>query len=109
MTEQEGLEINIEEARKVIARRDSLVKLRGNKEFKEVIEDSYFKEEATRLVMAKGAGLKPEQEDNIDKMMYGIGALVQYLDNILRMGDEMEQVLREDEETLSDLANEGLV
>ena len=55
MTELEEVDIQIETASKIRSLRDNCVKLMKNRNFKDVIEDGYFKEEAARLVMAKSA------------------------------------------------------
>jgi hypothetical protein len=45
---------------------------------------------------------------NIDKMMYGIGSLAQFLDTILRNGDAMEQSVKESEQAREEILREGL-
>jgi|APSaa5957512535_1039671.scaffolds.fasta_scaffold04515_8 putative N-acetylmannosamine-6-phosphate epimerase len=102
------IEVGIEEAKEIIALRDSLDKLRSNPDFKKVINKAYFQDEAVRLVMAKSSPMEEAQLANIDKMMYGIGSLAQFLDTILRNGDAMEQSVKESEQAREEILREGL-
>ena len=47
MTEIEQVEIQIDTANRIRKLRDNCVKLMNNKQFKDVIEEGYFKEETT--------------------------------------------------------------
>lgn len=107
MTDLEQVEIQIDMAKQIIALRDSYIKLSENKYFKDVIEEGYFKEEAARLVMAKSSsGLNPEQQKLIDNMIYGVGALANFFDMVMRRGAEMEQALGEHEQTREEILAE---
>ena len=56
------LEDNMNDAKHFIDIKDSTIKLFKNREFKKVVLDYYFKEEAARLVMAKASSLNEEQQ-----------------------------------------------
>jgi len=105
----EQLEESMVEARHFVAIRNSLIKLQTNKDFKKVITEYYFKEEAARLVMAKSSSLTEEQQLLIDKMIYGIGSLAKFLDQTLARGAQAEQALAEDEDTKANIIQEGLL
>ena len=77
------LEDNMNDAKHFIDIKDSTIKLFKNREFKKVVLDYYFKEEAARLVMAKASSLNEEQQKMIDNMIYGIGALSNFFDSVL--------------------------
>ena len=110
MTELEQVDIQIEMANKLRKMRDNCVKLTASKPFKDVITEGYFKEEAARLVMAKSASLAPEQMQMIENMIFGIGALANYIESVMRRGAEMDQALGEHEETRDEiLAEEATV
>ena len=105
-TELEQVEIQIEMATRIRKLRDNAVKLMASKEFKDVIEEGYFKEEAARLVMAKSSNLTPEQKELINNMQYGIGALSNWLESVMRRGSEMDQAIGEHEQTRGELLRE---
>jgi hypothetical protein len=104
----EEVEVEIQQCKEAIARRDVMVRLRNNKDFQEIIEIGYLKEEAVRLIMAKVAGLPAEAMDKLDKLAYGPGALAQHFDTILRLGDQAEQALNNNELTREELLTEDV-
>ena len=106
MTHLEEVEIQIGMAKEMRALRDSCVKLHNNKQFKDVILNGYFKEEAARLVMAKSSNLAPEQMQIIDGMIMGVGALANYFEMIMRRGAEMDQALGDHEQTREEILAE---
>ena len=106
MTDLEQVEIQIDMANKLRALRDNCVKLTASEPWKDVIDEGYFKEEAARLVMAKSSNLNPEQMKLIDNMQYGIGALANYIESVMRRGAEMDQAIGEHEETRDEILAE---
>ena len=106
MTDLEQVEIQIDMANKLRKLRDNCVKLTASEPWKDVIDTGYFKEEAARLVMAKSASLTPEQMQIIDNMQYGIGALANFIESVMRRGAEMDQALNEHEETREEILAE---
>jgi hypothetical protein len=107
-TELEQVEIQIDAARRIRALRDNCVKLMDSEYFKDVIDEGYFKEEAARLVMAKSSNLTVDQMKLIDNMQYGIGALANFLEAVMRRGSEMDTALGEHEQTREEILAEGL-
>ena len=106
MTDLEQVEIQIDMANKLRALRDNCVKLTASETWKDVIDEGYFKEEAARLVMAKSSNLSSEQMELIDRMQYGIGALANFIESVMRRGAEMDQALGEHEETRDEILAE---
>ena len=106
MTDLEQVEIQIDMAQKLRKMRDNCVKLTASAPWKDVIDSGYFKEEAARLVMAKSSNLTPEQMQLIDNMQYGIGALANYIESVMRRGAEMDQAIGEHEETREEILAE---
>ena len=106
MTDLEQVEIQIDMAQKLRKMRDNCVKLTASEPWKDIIGEGYFKEEAARLVMAKSSHLTPEQMQLIDNMQYGIGALANYIESVMRRGAEMDQALSEHEETREEILAE---
>ena len=81
--ELQELDDNMQDAKHFIDIKDSTLKLFKNKEFKKVVLEYYFKEEAARLVMAKASNLNEDQQKLINNMIYGIGALSNFFDAVL--------------------------
>ena len=108
MTDLEQVEIQIDMAQKLRKMRDNCVKLTASEPWKDVIDTGYFKEEAARLVMAKSASLNPEQMKIIDNMQYGIGALANFIESVMRRGAEMDQAINEHEETREEILAEEI-
>ena len=106
MTDLEQVEIQIDMAQKLRKMRDNCVKLTDSEPWKDIIGEGYFKEEAARLVMAKSSHLTPEQMQLIDNMQYGIGALANYIESVMRRGAEMDQAIGEHEETREEILAE---
>jgi len=106
MTDLEQVEIQIDMAHKLRKMRDNCVKLTASETWKDIITEGYFKEEAARLVMAKSSHLTPEQMQLIDNMQYGIGALANYIESVMRRGAEMDQAIGEHEETREEILAE---
>ena len=108
MTDLEQVEIQIDMANKLRALRDNCVKLTASEPWKDVIDEGYFKEEAARLVMAKSSNLTPEQMKLIDNMIFGIGAVANYIESVMRRGAEMDQAIGEHEETRDEILAEEI-
>ena len=106
MTDLEQVEIQIDMANKLRALRDNCVKLTASETWKDVIDTGYFKEEAARLVMAKSSNLTSEQMQLIDNMQYGIVALANYIEAVMRRGAEMDQAIGEHEQTREEILSE---
>ena len=58
--------------------------------------------------MAKSSHLTPEQMQLIDNMQYGIGALANYIESVMRRGAEMDQAIGEHEETRDEILAEEI-
>jgi len=104
----EQLDKNMAEAKKFMEIRNSYQKLSKNRDFKKVILDYYFTDEAARLVTAKSSGLDESQAKIIDNMMYGIGALQNFFESVEMRGMQAEQAYKEDEDSKADILAEGL-
>ena len=108
MTDLEQVEIQIDMANKLRKLRDNCVKLTASEPWKDVFDTGYFKEEAARLVMAKSSNLNSEQMELIDRMQYGVGALANFIESVMRRGAEMDQALNEHEETREEILAEEI-
>ncbi len=102
----EAIEIGMDEAKAAIKDRNTLLKLRSSTGFKQIFGKMYFSEEPVRLVGLKS--VSGMDEEHIDKMMYGIGSLEQFLRMILEKGNQAELAIKQFEEVREELIEEGI-
>jgi hypothetical protein len=104
------LEITIEQAKKDVARKDRLVRLQSNPDFKELIEKDFLESHAIRQVMLKAhPGMQDEKSQKIvDQQINAIGQLKQYLIAVYTQGLNAEVAIGEDENTREELLKEEL-
>lgn len=108
-TEQiERIEANIREARETVKVSDALVRLRGNKDFKEVVLSGYFEKEAVRLVHLKA---DPSMESDTSQksiiaQMDAIGCFSQYLTTVVQLGNLAHKQIHSDEAMVEELQME---
>lgn len=95
MKDSEIIESNIDTARSIQKLRDVARKLVKSPEWGEVIEDAYFREEASRLVQAKMEPLTEPQLANVERMIYGVAALKQFMKDIMRRGMDIDNGIEE--------------
>ncbi len=110
-TQINQIELKIETAKEMVQRRKDLDKLLTVPEFLSVIEEGYFKDEASRLVMYKASPAvagDPKEQYSIDKRIDAIGFLRQYFIGIVAMGNQAEKTILDDEETRDALMNADL-
>lgn len=107
MSEQQiqEIEIDIQSAKKFVARGEALARLNDNPDFKLVILDGYFKEECMRNVALKAAYAMRKDEDQkiILKAIDSIGELNNYLSLIEQQAQEMSDAIAESNLEIQDL------
>lgn len=106
----EQLELNIEDAKEIVSRKRAVENLLKNDDFKKVITEGYFKDEASRLVLLK-ADMNyqtVESQSQMDKSIISIGYLRQYLSSLMQLGTMAENAIASDELTLEELHAEAL-
>lgn len=91
------MEVTIEEAQKIIDRRDRMTKLVSGRDFKVLFTNGYFKDEAARIA---GALTNPEMMDDIDQrelfsQVKAIGHVQNYILQVKLEGDNMERALKQ--------------
>ncbi len=102
------IELDIERAKEFIKRKENFDKLCENPLFKEIIEDNYFRDEASRLVLFKAnpSAQEPTEQYNIDRRIDSIGFLKQYFISIVAMGNmskgKLDSYEREQEAMLAE-------
>lgn len=105
----EQVEMSIEQAKTLQKRRDALNQLQHNPFWKTLINETYLKTEAVRLVLLKSdaATQVPHLQEAIDKEIIGIGVFRQFLSATLAMGNQADGAMAGHQETLDELRDEG--
>ena len=105
----EQIEISIADAKKMIARADALQRLQKNKDFKNVIDEGYLKDEAVRLVHLKAhPNVTPEMMVTIDRDINSVGSLRQHFAVIMMLADRAEQDIQANHEAREEVLAEDL-
>lgn len=106
----QDIELNIRQAQLLVDTGDALERLRSNRDFKMLIMEGYFKEEAVRLVHLKGDPnmQSTEYQVSIVKQMDAISALNQYLQTVFHRAAMAEKAIEADESTRDELLNEDI-
>jgi hypothetical protein len=87
MSDVSQIELSIEHAKGLVAKRDLALKLGSNREFKKLIIDGYFVEEAARLAGLSADPQMLQHRDDIFDAIKAISHFRQFMQNIVRMGD----------------------
>ena len=105
----EEIEVSIDEAKKAVELRDSILKLTKNKDFKKVIEENYFEKHASRLVLLKADPnmQKEEEQKNIMDNINAIGHFRQYLRTVIQLGNQAERDIISNEQAREEILAEA--
>ena len=108
-TQQETIELTIEEAKKDIDKLDALDRLYTHPDFKLLISEGLCEEEAIRLVRAGSfPGNKTEERQaTIQARIAMIGELQMYFQQIRNSGNAAMSAMAEHELTLQEIIEEG--
>jgi len=106
----EEIELNIKEAKKMVDLGKALDRLHSNRDFKKVIGEGFFKDEAVRLVHLKSdpSMQSEEHQEAVAKQMDSIGGLVHYFRTVAHRAMLAEKAIEADEETREELLAEEL-
>lgn len=106
----DALEQQIESKRHQIEQSNALERLMKNKDFQNIVVEGYFKQEAIRLVSAKGAreNQAPNIQADILRDMDGIGSFQRHLALITMKGELAADSLGESEAMLDSLRADEL-
>lgn len=102
------IEMSMEDAKAMVKRAEALDRLHANKDFKDVILDEFFVNEASRCVLAKG---DPEMQESkhqagLDVIIQSIGGLKNYFGKLYALANIAENSLAADQETRQELLEE---
>ena len=103
------LEQNIQKARESLALGESLTRLQNNRDFRLVMTEGFFKQEAIRLVQLKSRPemQTPELQRHVLLQIDAIGSLYQYFQSIENQAEQARKSLDADEQTREELLAEG--
>lgn len=104
------IEVSMQEAKDSIELANALERLHHNSDFKKIVLEGYFKDEAVRLVHLKA---DPNMQDsnrqaNIIKDMDAIGSLRMYFGTIYHRAEWSKSAIAAGEEELESLRNEEI-
>lgn len=108
--ELEQIESSIKHAKRTVDLGSALERLFDNRDFKQVITEGYFNQEAVRLVHLKSDPnmQSPDTQKAIISQMDSIGYLNQYFSTVLALASMASKSIDADEQTREDLLAEGL-
>jgi len=103
--EIQEIELQISSVKEMIDTADALERLRSNPDFKMVIEEGYFNQNAIRLVSLKAAPAMASEENQISivRGIDAIGEFQQYLNSIITMGEQSKQMVEDAREQLTEI------
>lgn len=104
------VEKDIQQQKRVIDLGDALERLKSNRDFKKVITEGYFEQEAIRLVHLKSnpSTQSDESQKSIDQQIISIGSLGQYFTTVDQLANMARKNLDMYEQTREDLIQEGV-
>ena len=105
-----AVELNIKQAKEVVAMASALERLQANRDFKLVVTDGYFQKEAIRLVHLKADDKmqEPKRQDAIIAQIDAIGRLHAYFTTVYQLASMAEKAIEADEATIEEIAREEL-
>lgn len=95
MNTLQAIEKNIEQAKELVELGNAVERLRSNRDFKKIVVNGYFEDEAIRLVHLKAdPGMqRAESQASILKQMDAIGSFSSYLSTILHQASLAEKAI----------------
>lgn len=108
MSQIQEVELSIEQAKGLIARKDQALKLTDNKDFKALVLQGYFVDEAARLaLLSSDPMLDAEARADVMQGVLALGYFKRYITGIIHFGRMAEKDLAAHTETLAELHSEG--
>ncbi len=105
--EIEELVVTIDEARSIVRKKMDILKLESNREFKRVILEGYFKEEAARVTSALADPTMYHLREQLQEQLIAISHFEQYLRVAIIMGHRAEVDIIEGEAEIDELREEA--
>lgn len=107
--ELQQLEKNIKHSQHTVELGAALERLSSNRDFRKVITEGYFKDEAIRLVhlLADGNMQSPESQKSIQNQMLSISGFHDYLNTLKVRADMARRSIAADEATRDEILAEA--
>lgn len=104
----EQVEVSLTEANEAIEMRNALLRLSENEDFKKIIHQKYFKDEASRLVLLRASPAFSTKEDQeaLLKSIDAIGEFRMFLNTIDQVGKQMIKSKEDLENTREEMLQE---
>jgi hypothetical protein len=103
------LEVSIKQAKEQVRLNNLYQKLKKRPEFKELIEEFYLKDYIINLVMLRGDANIPEtSKEGMLKDLDAAGTFADWLRYIASAGRQAEAAILEDEQTITEIEDEGV-
>lgn len=104
------IELSMDEARKIVDRGLMAEKLAANREFKKLVLEGYFVEEASRLALLfSDPNISEEIRKYVERDLFGVGAFKRFLSAVVIMGKNAARELADSAETLEEMRQEELM
>ncbi len=106
---EQEIEVSIDAAKGAVEKKNQILTMIGTKEFKDVVEEGYFKDEASRLVMllTDDEFQDEEKQNGLINDMIAIAGFRNYLATRMQIGAQMENQIAASQQELENLRNEG--
>lgn len=106
----QAIEDNIKQARKIVEVGEALERLKNNKDFRKVVLEGYFEQEAIRLVHLKSDQnmQSPDFQKSINAQIDAIGAVSQYFSTVRHKASIAAKAIASDEEARDEILAEEL-
>ena len=102
--ELQEIEVTIEELKKAVELRDTVLRLHNNKDFQKIVEEGYFVQEASRILLLKGdPNLPADKAAFLEMDGYGPGAFKRYLYTAVQMGNQAEDQIQQEMATMDEI------
>ena len=104
--EVRNIDIEIEQAKELIAMRDALVRLEKNRDFRKVVSEGFLRDFALNTVAIRGRmEFRTNQAlmDSNTRKLDAVGELEEYCRNVRAHGARMDVALKEAEETRNEI------
>jgi len=107
--EIEQVELSIEAAQEMVARGRAAERLALVPEFKRLVLDGYFRDEAARLAhLLSDPNISEEIRAHVNRDLLGLGAFKRYLHVLVQLGHRAENEIEEARDALEEMrAEEG--
>lgn len=116
MNEQDtyDIDVTLDEARTEVERGKALSRLYLNQDFKDLVIEGFFRNEAIRLVHAKSSPhsdmQSPEMQNMFDRQIIGVGSLNNYFTAIDRAAQMAASTIEQYEEAMAaEIADEAIM